>query len=173
MPDAKTQRHHRAALTVTLTLVVALTSGCATLFNPTTQNIPVTTHPDGGEVWVDGKFIGTAPLTLELDTNKRHDVTVRRGDIIRTWQMKPHLSTRGASYLGYDAVVLVPATFCAVKAFEGAAFYRSHSSFVFDQRTDTFMGVSCLAIGLTPLVVDVTTNHLNELQPTEITVDFR
>ena len=163
----------RFAVGISLILLLALGSSCATLFNPVTQNVPVTSRPAGGEVWVDGKLVGTAPIVLKLDTRTKHDVTVRRGDIIRTWQMRPHLSATGGAYLGAHAIVLVPATYCVVKMVEGIQFYQSMPSAWFDfGAIDEGIAVGCALVGLTPLVVDVTTNHLNELEPTEITVDF-
>lgn len=175
MPATKRRRHVRGALAVPLTLALTLSAGCAALFKATTQNVPVTTHPDGAQVWVDGKQVGTAPLTLKLDTRKRHAITVRRGDDIRTWQMRPHLAGEGASYLGLDAAVLVPAAYCAVEMFQSAAFYRSLPpggfNFNFEQ-ADLFLATGCLLMGAVPIAVDLADNNLYNLQPTEITVDF-
>lgn len=173
MPTSKRRRHVRSALAIPLALALTLSTGCAALFKPTTQNVPVTTHPDGAQVWVDGKQIGSAPLTLKLDTRKSHAITVRRGDDIRTWQMKPRLAGEGASYLGLDAAILVPAAFCAVEMFRSAAFYGSRppGGFNFGQ-ADLFLGTGCLLIGAVPIAVDLADSNLYNLQPTEITVDF-
>ena len=180
---ATTKRHWSVTspLFIALVLLATLATSCATLFKSdrVTQDVRVTTRPNGGEVWVDGERVGTAPIWLTLDTRQGHEVTVRRGKDIRTWQIKPHLSTAGASYLGADALVLVPATWCVVKMIEGYQFYSSRQptkGFFSDfdlSGADLAIGAGCLIVGVTPLVVDVATKHLYELRPSEITVEFQ
>lgn len=172
MPATKDHRHVRTALATLLVLLLALATGCATLFTPVHQNVPVTTRPAGAEVWVDGKLVGTAPITLKLDTRARHDITVRRGNDIRTWALEQQLSSGGGLALTIDAAVLASGGYCAVAAFQGAAYYASTYDMWDLGSWDIALGIGCIAVGLAPLAIDVATNHLNELQPREIAVDF-
>lgn len=172
MPVTKTLRRVRATLAILLALVLATSTGCAALFNPVTQDVPVTTRPEGGEVWVDGKLVGTAPLTLRLDTRTKHDVTVRRGNDIRTWTLEQQVSSGSGLALTVDAAVLVSGGYCAVVAFEGAAYYASTYDMWDFGSWDIALGIGCIVVGLAPLAVDVATNHLNALQPREIAADF-
>lgn len=169
MQTAKKRRHLRAAMVIPLTLALVFTTGCATLINPAIQNIPVTTHPDGGEVWVDGELVGTAPITLKLDTRKNHDITVRRGDDIRTWTLKQQMSMAGGFGLAGDVVVLVPGLVGAALGF--AAGSRSGGWFTCGSLC-TGLGLGSLVVGLTPLAVDTCTNKFYELQPGELMVEF-
>lgn len=66
----------RAAALPLLTLVL---SGCATIFAPELQSIPVTSAPPGAEVLVDGVSVGVTPLTLELEPRTSYEVTLRLG----------------------------------------------------------------------------------------------
>lgn len=167
-PTGKKLRSPRVAFAVALTLVVMLSAGCATVFAPNTeQAIPITTSPRGAEVWVDGKIYGHAPLTVQLDTRTKHDITVRRGDDIRTWTLKPHTSTYGALWLTADAAVLVPGVWCAVKSLEEAQ--TTH----YDNGIARVIGIGCLVISVPPIVIDIATNHVSELEPSEITVDYQ
>lgn len=187
MRVTKNHKCLRVALTISLTLLLLFGTSCATLFNPAIQNIPVATHPEGCEVWVDGELVGEAPLTLELDTRKNHDITVRRGDNIRTWTLQHRISSNGGLALAGDVVVLVPAVVFAVMAFQAAAGPTPTSPYSYGLYNDIswpgrlnldFSGVyggiavGCLVVGLAPLVVDAATNQFYELEPGEITADF-
>lgn len=167
MPTSKRRRRARTALAIPFSLALTLTTGCATLFRPNTrQDVPVTTNARGAEVWVDGRIYGYAPLTMQLDTRTKHDITVRRGDDIRTWTLEPHPSTNGALFLAADTAVLAPGIWCAVKSFEEAQTLH------YDNQIARVMGIACLVIAVPPLVIDIATNHVSELQPGEITVEF-
>ena len=51
---------------------------CATIFNGTTQKIPVTSTPSGVRVLVDGELRGHAPLVLKLKKRKEHTVRLEK-----------------------------------------------------------------------------------------------
>lgn len=161
---------HRRGGAVVLAAGSLLLGGCAALINPSTeQAIEVTSNPTDAEIWVDGKLIGTAPYMFRLDTRTTHDLTVRRGDDIRTWRLELQLFTTGGLGLAADAAVLVPGIWCAVDAFQA---HESSSPWGYHIPASPGLGAACLVIGLTPIVIDVVTNHLGELHPSKIAVDF-
>lgn len=55
---------------VLLAAALFLLQSCATIIKTTTQKIPVTSAPIGAKVLVDGKDMGTTPLTLKLKKKK-------------------------------------------------------------------------------------------------------
>jgi hypothetical protein len=57
-----------------LTLSLA---GCAVLFSPTRQPVPVTSTPEGAQVFVDDVLAGATPITLELDARTSYEIVVR------------------------------------------------------------------------------------------------
>ena len=52
-----------------LTVIVVL-SGCATIFLGNIRTIPVSSSPDGAEVYINGQFKGKTPLTLTLNNTE-------------------------------------------------------------------------------------------------------
>jgi hypothetical protein len=56
------------------TTAALLLSGCAAIFAPRPQAIPVRSVPAGAEVFVDGVGMGTTPITLELDARRPYEV---------------------------------------------------------------------------------------------------
>ena len=59
-------RRKQGLAAVLLAAALFLLQSCATIVRGTTQKIPVTSVPIGAKVIVDGKDVGTAPLTLRL-----------------------------------------------------------------------------------------------------------
>jgi len=61
-----------------LSVVIAflLLSACATMFYGTTQEVPVTSVPDGAEVRIQGKLIGNTPVTITLDRKPDHELEI-------------------------------------------------------------------------------------------------
>ena len=59
-------------------LAIAL-SGCAALFAPPSQHVPIDSAPPGAEVFLDGTYVGTTPITLELERRSEHDLLLRLG----------------------------------------------------------------------------------------------
>lgn len=62
-----------------IVVVVAL-SGCATMYNPGSQAMPVASTPTGATVFIDGEPMGTTPLTLTLDNRAPVTLTLRLPD---------------------------------------------------------------------------------------------
>jgi hypothetical protein len=58
-----------------LGLLISLT-GCASIFKGSSQNVPITSNPEGAQVWVDGVYRGTTPLKLQLDVKKSYAVRI-------------------------------------------------------------------------------------------------
>ena len=63
-----------------LSVVIAflLLSACATMFYGTTQEVPVTSVPDGAEVRIQGKLIGNTPVTITLDRKPDHELEISK-----------------------------------------------------------------------------------------------
>ena len=57
--------NHKVAAMV-LACCVAGTSGCATIFNPGPDLVPVSSRPEGATVRLDGVTVGKTPLILSL-----------------------------------------------------------------------------------------------------------
>lgn len=49
-----------------LLCVLSSTSGCATLLGGSTQKVKIRSVPAGAEVFMNGDFVGSAPLEIEL-----------------------------------------------------------------------------------------------------------
>ena len=59
----------------TLLFVVALAvSGCATVLNQGPDQVHLQTDPNGAEVILDGRRVGTTPVDLELDASRRYQL---------------------------------------------------------------------------------------------------
>jgi hypothetical protein len=51
---------------------------CATLIPKSSETIPVTSHPPGAKIIIDGKEIGHTPLNLKLRRNKNHVIRIEK-----------------------------------------------------------------------------------------------
>ncbi len=60
-------------------MLALASSGCATLFSGTSEDVAFTSHPPGAQVLIDGEDIGRTPLTYRVDrsTFRRSEVTLR------------------------------------------------------------------------------------------------
>lgn len=56
-------------------LVISACSGCASLFNGTSEAVHISTHPEA-EIYIDGQFLGTGQRTLKLTRSKYHEIRV-------------------------------------------------------------------------------------------------
>ena len=96
---------------VTLLLIPLLvlgSSGCATMFNPRHQEVPVTSTPEGAEVWIDGEVVGVTPVTVTVKADENHEVVVKLGDEERAWALERRKSAGGVLGLAGDVLILVP-----------------------------------------------------------------
>ncbi|MEM6842294.1 MAG: PEGA domain-containing protein [Bacteroidota bacterium] len=50
----------------TLTGIIAFSSGCATLFTGTTDNVYIQSQPEGAKIFVEGLDVGTTPATVPI-----------------------------------------------------------------------------------------------------------
>lgn len=57
-----------------LVATVILCQNCATIFSKRSMEIPVTSHPAGAAITVDGEFVGQAPSRLKLEKNRSHTI---------------------------------------------------------------------------------------------------
>ncbi len=60
-----------------LALVIAtvmLFQNCMTIIKGTSQRVPVTSHPVGARISVDGKEMGTTPLIIKVKRKKTHSI---------------------------------------------------------------------------------------------------
>jgi hypothetical protein len=78
---------------VLLAASLFLLQSCATIVQGTSQKIPVTSAPIGARVLVDGKDMGTTPLTLKLGKKKPRVIRIEKEGynphIIRVMRKKP------------------------------------------------------------------------------------
>ena len=63
-----------------LFVMVVVLSGCATMYNPGAQDVPVNSAPTGATVFIDGELVGTTPLTLTLNNRSPVTLTLRLPD---------------------------------------------------------------------------------------------
>jgi hypothetical protein len=57
---------------------VFLLQSCMTIIRGRTQGIPVTSHPVGAKIIVDGEEIGNTPVHLELNRKKSHVIRIEK-----------------------------------------------------------------------------------------------
>ena len=61
--------------TSAIAVIIVAASGCATVYtNGTTQRIEVTSTPPSAEVFLDGQFVGTTPLEVDVSRHSRDPV---------------------------------------------------------------------------------------------------
>jgi hypothetical protein len=137
-------------------LVLPLAS-CATVFNGTTQLVPVTSRPERAEVFVGGVSMGFTPVELELPRNGDVTVDVRLGDRVRSFGV--HNEVQGAVVL----VDLVPVGFAG-----GLVLLASSLG----STADVASMVGVLALSTVPALVDYGSGALYRLNPREIVAVF-
>lgn len=72
------KKRQNALLVGSVIASLFLCQNCATIFNGTTQKIPVTSTPSGVRVLVNGELRGHAPLVLKLKKKKGHVVRLEK-----------------------------------------------------------------------------------------------
>lgn len=75
---------------------VLFSSGCATLFSGTDEEITFNSSPSGADVVVDGIVVGTTPTTVEIDRPglEDQDVTIElEGYETRTFELDKEFNT--------------------------------------------------------------------------------
>ena len=86
--------------------LVLLLTACATMFNGSTQLVPVDSRPVRAEVFVDGVSVGFTPLELELPRSVDAEVEVRLGDQVRSFVLS---SRAQGAMVGLDLVPVAAA----------------------------------------------------------------
>jgi hypothetical protein len=79
-----------------LLVLAGASTGCATIFSSSSQDIRISSNVEGATVMLDGEVIGETPLTfnLERDTFKTHELTLRDDKHgTRTVRIKKSLDT--------------------------------------------------------------------------------
>ncbi len=92
-------RHARYAWSIVVAVVAIVLSGCATLFTRPSQQVPIDSEPPGAQVFVDGSFVGTTPITLQLEKRSEYEIVLRIGD--RQQSVTLHSSIDNA-IVGFD-----------------------------------------------------------------------
>jgi hypothetical protein len=59
-----------------------LLQGCAIMARRTSQEIPVTSHPGGAKIIVNGKEMGVTPLSLKLARKKTHLIRIEKAGYV-------------------------------------------------------------------------------------------
>jgi PEGA domain-containing protein len=126
---------------ISVTLICVLLSGCAHLFNGTTQGIAVSSAPPGARILVRGQAVGVTPtkitlprrdsrlvLRFEKDGYQPAEVPLKRsvsGWIVGDIVLGPmQLANQGLSSTSQQAAaaLIAPSVFLAVDFLTGAAY---------------------------------------------------
>lgn len=150
-------------------LASVLLSGCAAIFSPQPQAVPVDSRPAGAEVFVDGESVGTTPITLMLDSNRDYEVMLSLGGEERVVLLKSEIDGL------YVALDIVPGLGLGIA---GLAIGQSCSGVGADFGCvgGALVGVVGMTLGVASagvaIAVDATTGAWTYLSPGEILVMF-
>ena len=142
----------RILLTLILIPSLILLSSCAVLTHGTNQMIPVASAPQGADVYVDGKYMGITPTTVELSRASVHTITLKLGDLERDVLITN--VPEGGSIALDVAPAPCEAEACVLKAL------------------GLTISIPLFLAGMTPIIVDAATGAWHELSPGEVFVDF-
>ncbi len=84
----------RALVTVVLAVSILATQGCSA-FQPKFQRVLITTPMPGAEIEVNGREVGTSPVSTELQRNKSHAIIARHLGKTGTASIGTKISTTG------------------------------------------------------------------------------
>ncbi len=69
------KKHHNFNfLLILISITSFLCTSCATVFKGSTDNVKFTSEPTGAAVYVNGKNMGKAPISLELKSNVTYKI---------------------------------------------------------------------------------------------------
>ena len=147
-----------------LAMVLPLSS-CATMFNGSTQSVPVDSRPARAEVFVDGVSVGFTPIELELPRSRDATIEVRLGDQVRSFVL---VSEAQGAMVALD---LVPVAAAGSLVFSAAALADSISG---GQITTGgyLLGAGLIVASFAPVLVDFGTGAIFRLNPREIVAVF-
>jgi len=159
--------HGRRRWSVAAVALTFALSSCATLFTRPTQQVPVQSEPPGAEVFVNGEYQGTTPITLALPKRGEHVVVLRYGGQQRSLTLDTVVDS---TYLALDiAPGLVTAGLSGVLI---ASVDRS------DARSAQFVviGAMGVVVGLSSAVInagiDAATGRWYRFTPGEVLIVF-
>lgn len=158
----------RGAATMGLVVAGLVLGGCALLLNPSSVAVPVSSTPAGAEVWVDGQLLGPAPLTVELDGRRSHEVEVRLGGRSQAWFLEPRWTGGSTADAAGDIVALV----CLATG--GGFVARMGGHFLGSSTPELpIIGAGLMALGVAPLIVDGATGSFYVLSAEPLEGDLR
>ena len=165
---------HKRMLASTLAASVLLVvSGCATMFTPGIQAVPVASTPQGAEVFIDGDFVGITPIIVSVTANENHEVIVRLGEDEMAWTLERQIGVSGGLGLAGDVLIAAPTVVIGGGiALIGGTPCHGDNLFCGGFPQLLIIGIGIAAAGLVPIIVDVTTHAYYELVPKEITAEF-
>ena len=102
-----TLTRHRYGVCVLVLIASAALSNCATVFNDQEPLVDIGSQPAGAEVYVDGEYVGTTPVQVELSVHEEHTIVFRKeGFDDRTFRLSNEV---GALWIVLDVVTgLIP-----------------------------------------------------------------
>ena len=97
----------RCAIGVVVLIASAALSNCATVFNDQEPLVDIGSQPAGADVYVDGDYVGTTPVQVELSVHREHRIVFRKeGFDDRTFRLSNEV---GALWIVLDVVTgLIP-----------------------------------------------------------------
>lgn len=162
----------RVLVTLILIPSIFLLSSCAVLYNGANQLIPVSSTPQGAEVYVDGELIGITPLDVELARANSHTIMLRLGDLEREIIVTNTLNG------GMVALDLAPgAIMLTLLLLPSQTYPEDELNLTADWASEMAALLVTIVVGgvmvsATPIVVDAATDAWYELSPGEVFVDF-
>ncbi len=84
----------RALVTIVLAVSILATQGCSA-FQPKFQTVLISTPTPGAEIEVNGREIGSSPVSTELQRNKSHAIIARHLGKTGTASIGTKISTTG------------------------------------------------------------------------------
>lgn len=156
-------------LSVPIALAAILLSGCALIFSPQPQAVPVSSQPAGAEVFVNGESVGITPLTLTLDSNQNYEVVLRLAGEERTVLLKSEVDDL------YVALDIVPGLGLGVASLAMGSSCEP-GGFLDMCELSATVGLIGLGVGVATAgvatAVDAATGAWTYLTPGEIIVTF-
>ena len=76
--------HHVSRLSIVVgrvamvTVAALLCASCATVFNNKTPEVAITSNPLEADVYVDGSYVGSTPVSVNLSIRREHVVVFRK-----------------------------------------------------------------------------------------------
>ena len=153
-----------------LSVVLVLASGCALMYNPNPQAVPVDSVPVGAEVFVDGEFMGVTPLILDVDNRASATLTLRLPDG-REREVLLERRFDGASF----AVSLVPAAVVGGAVLYGEsrmARATSGGEWFFVGVITVIGGISGAGVAAFSIGLDAATGRWFRLAPDTLVIAF-